>query len=424
MQEDRKGRAGWSLSRSIAPIAAPGPVADVDRNPDAGVMPDKPPAIASPAASRTTAAISPRRVAFLDLSIKDRSERAAILAAIETVLRHGQVIVGPEVAELERRVTSLCGRRHGIGVGSGTDALLLGLKAIGIGAGDEVVTTPLSWLATASAILANGATPVFADIDETLNIDPATIEALITPRTRAILPVHFTGRLARMAEIGAIARRHRLLVIEDGSQALGATLHRKPCGSFGDLACLSLGPMKLLGALGDAGIILTDDEHVAERLRRLRHSGVVDRDTCLEVSHNCRLDTVQAAVLLQRLGSYRSAIARRQAIAARYNRELAGLVGTPPVLPGYQDVFYTYTIRTPHRDALRRHLADAGIETRIHHPILMPDQPAFQGRVRGRYPRAAQLVGEILSIPVHEKLGADEQDLVVAAIREFFEAAA
>jgi len=381
-------------------------------------------AVASPAGSHGTGAAAPRRVPFLDLSIRDKSERDAILAAIETVLSHGRLILGPEVQDLERRIAAFCGRRHGIGVGSGTDALILGLKALGLGAGDEVITTPLSWLATGSAILANGATPVFADVDETLNLDPATIEALITPRTKAVLAVHFTGRLARMTEIGEIARRHRLLVIEDGSQAFGATLDGKPCGSFGDLACISLGPMKLLGALGDAGIVLTDSEQVAERLLRLRHSGVVDRDTCIELSHNCRLDTVQAAVLLHRLGGYRTAIARRREIAHRYGRELGGLVAIPPVLQGYGDVFYTYTIRTPHRDALRQHLADAGIETRIHHPVLMTDQPAFQGKVRGRSPKAAVLVGEILSIPAHEKLSDGDQGLVIAAIKEFFEAMA
>jgi len=380
--------------------------------------------VASPTGSYAAGVVASRRVAFLDLSVQDKSERDAILAAIETVLRHGRLILGPEVQDLERRVAAFCGRRYGIGVGSGTDALILGLKALGIGAGDEVITTPLSWLATASAILANGATPVFADVDETLNLDPATIEALVTSRTKAILPVHFTGRLARMPEIGEIAKRHRLLVIEDGSQAFGATLDTKPCGSFGDLACISLGPMKLLGALGDAGIVLTDNEHVAKRLLSLRHSGVVDRDRCVEVSHNCRLDTVQAAVLLQRLTRYRAAIARRQEIAGRYSRELAGIVGTPPVLQGYGDVFYTYTIRTPHRDALRQHLAGAGIETRIHHPILMTDQPAFQGKVRGQSPKAAMLVGEILSIPAHEKLGDDEQGFVIATIIEFFEAIA
>jgi dTDP-4-amino-4,6-dideoxygalactose transaminase len=377
-----------------------------------------------PTGSRAAGVAAPRRIPFLDLSVQDKSERDAILAAIETVLSHGRLILGPEVQDLERRLAAFCGRRYGIGVGSGTDALNLGLKALGVGAGDEIITTPLSWIATTSAILANGATPVFADVDETLNIDPATIEALITTRTKAILPVHFTGRLARMPEIGEIAEKHRLLVIEDGSQAFGATLDNRPCGSFGDLACISLGPMKLLGALGDAGIVLTDNEHVAERLLSLRHSGVIDRDTCVEVSHNCRLDTIHAAVLLQRLSHYRTAIARRREIACRYSRALAGIVDTPPVLPGYGDVFYTYTIRTPHRDALRQHLAEAGIETRVHHPILMNDQPAFQGKVRGQSPKAAMLVGEILSIPVHEKLSEDEQGLVIATIKEFFEAAA
>jgi dTDP-4-amino-4,6-dideoxygalactose transaminase len=381
-------------------------------------------AIASPTGSSAAGVAVPRRIAFLDLSIQDKSERDAILAAIETVLRHGRLILGPEVQDLEKRIAASCGRRYGIGVGSGTDALILGLKALDIGRGDEVITTPLSWLATASAILAHGATPVFADVDETLNIDPATIEPLITPRTKAILPVHFTGHLAAMVEIGEIAKRHRLLVIEDGSQAFGATLDTRPCGSFGDLACISLGPMKLLGALGDAGIILTDNAQVAERLVSLRHSGVVDRDRCIEVSHNCRLDTVQAAVLLQRLPRYRTAIARRREIARRYSRELAGLVGTPPELQGYSDVFYIYTIRTPHRDALRQRLADAGIETRVHHPIAMNDQPAFQGKVRGRSPKAAELVGEILSIPAHEKLGDDEQGFVIAAVKGFFEAVA
>jgi dTDP-4-amino-4,6-dideoxygalactose transaminase len=365
---------------------------------------------------RTAAAV---RVPFLDLGVRDERERKAIFDAIGAVLDHGRVILGPEVNELERRLAVACGRGYGVGVGSGTDALILGLKALGIGPGDEVITTPLSWLATASAILANGATAVFADIDETLNIDPSTIEPLITPRTKAVLPVHFAGRLARMAEIGDIAKRYNLLIIEDGSQAFGATLGGKPCGSFGDLACISLGPMKLLGALGDAGIVLTDRPEVAERLRRLRHSGVSERDYCLEVSHNCRLDTLQAAVLLQRLTRQSAIVARRREIAERYGRELAHIVGTPPMLPGHGDVFYTYPIRTSHRDALRRHLADEGIETRIHHPITMNDQPAFQGKVRGHSPLARRLVHEILSIPVHEKLSACQQGAVICAIKGF-----
>src|SRR5262249_19521492 len=207
----------------------------------------------------------PQHVRYLDLSVHDPRERAAILGAVTDVLDHGRVVLGPEVIEFERRVAEFCQRRFCVGVGTGTDALILGVKALGIGPGDEVITTPLSWLATASAILLNGATPVFCDIDETLNIDPDTIEPLITSRTKAILPVHFTGRLARMPEITDIARRHGLLVVEDGSQAFGATVGERPCGAFGDLACISLNAMKILGGLGDAGVILTDDPELAKK---------------------------------------------------------------------------------------------------------------------------------------------------------------
>jgi dTDP-4-amino-4,6-dideoxygalactose transaminase len=360
------------------------------------------------------------RVRFLDLSVKDAEERADLLGALATVLDHGRLVLGPEVQAFEKSIAAYCGRGYGVGVGTGTDALLLGLRALDIGPGDEVITSPLSWLATGSAILMCGATPVFADIDETLNLDPATIEPLITPRTKALLPVHFTGRLARMPEILDIARRHRLLVIEDGAQAFGATWQDKPCGAFGDVACLSFNAMKVLGALGDGGLVLTDDAAVAARLDRLRHSGVVDREYCIELSHNCRLDTVQAAMLLKRLERFPELIRRRRAAAARYDRELAGVVGLPPRLPGYSEVYYTYPIQTSRRDALRDHLEELGIETRIQHPVIMNDQPAFQGKVRGESPVAARLVRDTLCLPVHEKLSMQDQDIVIAAVKQFF----
>jgi dTDP-4-amino-4,6-dideoxygalactose transaminase len=362
----------------------------------------------------------PVRIRFLDLSVRDAHERETIHQAIETVLLHGRIVLGPEVQEFECKIAECCARRYAIGVGSGTDALIVGLRALGIGPGDEVITSPLSWLATGSAILLNGATPVFCDIDETLNLDPSTIEPLVTQRTKAILPVHFTGRLAPMPEILEVARSHNLLVVEDGAQAFGATLGTKPCGSFGHVACISFNAMKILGGLGDGGIVLCDDRDVAERALMLRHSGVLDREYCLALSHNCRLDTVQAAVLLTRLTRYPSIVARRRAIAHRYNQELAAIVAPPPRLPGYHDVFYTYTIRTPWRDALRDHLAGVGIETRIQHPILMNDQPAFQGKVRGDSPRAAKLVQEILCLPAHEKLSDDDQTFVIDAVKGFF----
>ena len=362
----------------------------------------------------------PVRVRFLDLRVRDQAVRAAILRAIETVLDHGRIVMGPEVEEFERQIASFCGRRHGIGVGSGTDALILGLKALGIGPGDEVITTPLSWLGTGSAILLNGATAVLCDVDQTLNMDPTTIVPLITNRTKAILPVHFTGKIARMPEINQIAREYQLHVIEDGAQAFGATLGGRPCGSFGDLACISFNPMKVLGGLGDGGIVLCDDDDWAKRIRMLRHSGVVDREFCLALSHNCRLDTIQAAILLKRLVRHPAIVERRRKVAYRYDRELAGMVETPPRLSGYRDVFYTYTVRTSRRDDLRRHLTRLGIETRIQHPVLINDQPAFRGKVRGSSPRAASFVQEILCIPAHENLSDDDQSFVIEAFNKFF----
>jgi len=360
------------------------------------------------------------RVPFLDLRVQDATQRGELVEAIETVLDHGRIVLGPEVEEFEDRVRNFCQRRYAIGVGSGTDALILGLKAARIGPGDEVITTPLSWLATAGAILLIGATPVFCDIDETLNMDPATLEPLINARTKAILPVHFTGRLAQMDKILQLAKHRGLLVLEDGAQAFGATWRNKTCGSFGDLACLSFNAMKILGALGDAGMVLCDDVKTAERLVMLRHSGVSQREYCLELSHNCRLDTLQAAVLMTRFARFPDIIARRREIADYYSRELKGVVETPVTLPHYRDAFYTYTVRTPRRDQLRDYLAARGIETRIQHSVLMYDQPAFQGKVRGKSPVAERLVKQILCIPVHEKLSFEDQNFVVDAIRSFF----
>lgn len=359
------------------------------------------------------------RVPLLDLSVTDPAERAEYLEAIDAMLRHGRIVLGPEVTEFERRVAAYCGRKHCIGVGTGTDALVLGIKALGIGPGDEVISTPLSWLASGSAILLNGATAVFADIGEDLNLDPATIEPLITPRTKAILVVHFAGKAARMAEIMAIARRHGLAVIEDCAQAFGAARDGTRVGGWGDVACVSLNAMKVLAGLGDAGVVLTDDDAMAERLNRLRHSGVVNRETCVELSHNCRLDTLQAAVLLKRLDRFDHWVDIRRENARRYDQALGHLVAVPAEEAGCRDVYYTYQIKTERRDALRDHLTEAGIETRIQHPVVMNDQPAFQSLSRGDSPRARRLVERILCLPVTEKLTVEQQDYVIATVRNF-----
>lgn len=359
------------------------------------------------------------KVPFLDLKITDPVERAAMIDALTRVMDHGIFVLGPEVEAFEAEVAGYCGRRHCVGVGSGTDALILGLKALDIGPGDEVITTPLSWLATGSAILLNGATAVFADIGQDLNIDPDTIEPLITNRSKALLVVHFTGTMCDMDRLVAIAGRHGLALVEDGAQAFGARFQGRPCGAFGILSCVSMNAMKVMAGLGDGGVALTDDPAVAERLRRLRHSGVVNRDYAQELSHNCRLDALQAAFLRVRLAGIDARVERRRVLARSYDTALAGHVTTFPERPGNRNVHYTYQLRTSRREALRQFLDARGIQTRIQHPIIMNDQPAFAGRCRGSSPVARRLVDELLCLPIHEKLTDAEQAYVIALVKEF-----
>lgn len=362
-----------------------------------------------------------RRVPFLDLRITDAGERQVLLQAIDTVFQHGRLVMGPELEQLEQKVAESCGRPYAVGVNSGTDALYLGLRALGYGPGDEVITTSLSWIATANAIALTGATPVFADIRDDLNIDPASIARLITPRTRAILPVHYTGKICDMPEILRLARRHHLAVIEDASQAFGARLGGQPAGSFGQIACFSMNPMKVFAACGEAGIVVTDEPELQQRLQRLRYNGTVNKEVCLEPSLNGRLDTLQAAILLKRLERVPQVIAGRRQIAAWYDEWLDTVVRTPSRSPGQEDVYYTYTIQAERRDELKEYLAARGIETKVQHPILMPHQPAYETGVRGEFARAAHLVKRILCIPAHEKLRREDAEYVAGCIRSFYQ---
>lgn len=360
------------------------------------------------------------KVPFLDLRISDKAARQDLLEAVDGVFRHGRLILGPEVEDLERRVAAFCGRRHAVGVASGTDALSLGLNALGIGPGDEVIVPALSWIATANAVALTGATPVFADIGDDHNIDPASASRLVTPRTRALVPVHYTGKICRMAELRQIADQHRLQIVEDAAQAFGASLHGRPAGSFGTLGCFSMNPMKVFAACGEAGMVVTDRDDFRDRLLALRYNGTVNRETCIEPGRNARLDTVQAAILLVRLDGVDGVIRKRREIASWYGEQLAGIVETPREALGEHDVYYTYTIRADRRDELKAFLELCGIETKIQHPILMPDQPAYQGSTRGELPNARRLVGRILCIPVHEKLTRADVDYVASCIRKFY----
>lgn len=317
-------------------------------------------------------------------------------------------------------MAAFCGRRYAVGVNSGSDALYLGLRSLGIGPGDEVITTALSWIATANAIALTGATPVFADIGDDLNIDPSSVFRLLTPRTKAIVPVHYTGKVCHMSALMALATDHRLLLIEDASQAFGASFRQRRAGSFGDVACFSMNPMKVFAACGEAGLVVTDREDVQERLVALRYSGTVDREKCIEASLNSRLDTLQAAILLKRLAHVEAIIHTRREIASWYDQALADVVLTPKEAPGEYDIYYTYTIRAGRRDELKLFLEASGVETKIQHPYLMPEQPAYRASARGDFPNARRLAQQVLCIPANEKISRKDVDYVAACIRKFY----
>lgn len=360
------------------------------------------------------------RVPFLDLAVWDPAHRRALTDAVDTVLAHGRIVHGPEIDAFEGRVAALTGRRHAVGVSSGTNALFLALKTLGVGPGDEVITTALSWVATMNAIGATGASPVCVDIRDDLNIDPGAIEAAITPRTRAVVVVHYTGLVCDMNAIGAIARRHGIAIVEDAAQAFGATMNGRPAGSFGALAAFSMNPMKVLRAYGDAGVILTDDPGHVTRLNQIVYAGVVDKELCMEIALNSRFDTIQAAMLLVNLDRIEGLIERRRSVAARYRAGLSNVAVCPQEPEGFRHVYYTYTILADNRDGLKSALESQGIETKIQHAVLMPEQPAYAYLRPGDWANARRLRDRILCIPAHEDLSTDAQDYVIDCIRRFY----
>jgi len=364
-----------------------------------------------------TATIS--KVPFLDLRVPIE-ERKALLQAVDKVFQHGRFILGPEVLEFEQKMAQYCGRKFAVGVGSGTDALFLALKGLEIGPGDEVITTSLSWIATTNAIAMTGASVVFADIGDDLNIDPKSVEKLITAKTRAIVPVHYTGKVCNMPALMALGKKHKIPVVEDAAQSFGAMLDGKRAGSLGDLACFSMNPMKLLAACGEAGMVLTDDEAVYQRLVPLRYNGTINKEHCIATSMNCRLDTIQAAMLLERFKTVDALISARRKVAAFYNQKLTRAVRTPVEKPNERDIYYTYQIQTAKRDALKQFLEERGIEVKIQHPLLMCEQPLYEKFVRLPVPNAKKLVREILCLPMHEKLSDAELQHVVDSVNSFF----
>ncbi len=365
-------------------------------------------------------------IPILDLKTQYEQLRDEIAVALQGVLDSGAFVLGPDVKALEQEVADYCRCRYGVGVASGTDALRLSLAALGVGPDDEVITTPFTFVATANTISHSGARPVFVDIDPlTYNLDPDAVAAAVTPRTKAIVPVHLYGQPAEMDAIMAIADQHSLAVIEDAAQAIGAEYKGRRAGSIGHVGCLSFYPTKNLGAYGDAGMVVTNDPALADKLDVLRRQGGKTKYFHEVLGFNSRLDTLQAAILRVKLRYLERWQEGRREAACRYDGLLAASgapVTTPYVRSDVRHVYHQYTIRAPQRDALAKHLHERGISTMIYYPLPLHLQGLYRDldMAEGALPHAEAAGREVLSLPMFPELTEAQQEEIVAAVAEFY----
>ena len=364
------------------------------------------------------------KIPYVNIASQHMSIKAELLEAVGSVIDGGQFVLGNEVLAFEQRFTEICGVRFATAVNSGTDALILALRALGIGPGDEVITVPNSFIASTSCIMLAGAQPVFVDVRDDYNMNPAQLKQAITSRTKAILPVHLTGRPADMYPILEMARTHGLHVVEDSAQAVLAEYRGRRVGAFGAIGCFSLHPLKTLNACGDGGVLTTNDEELDEKLKTLRNLGLQTRDDCVLWGINSRLDTIQASILLVKMKYFEAWTEKRRANATFYQRALAGVPGlrVPEDQPFEKAVYHTFVIQAERRDELKQHLAENGIGTAIHYPIPIHLQEAAKnlGYGQGSFPVTEQQAERVLSLPVYPELQTAELEYVVQAIRTFY----
>lgn len=364
------------------------------------------------------------QVPLLDLKAQYTTIKAEVSRAISEVCESQAFALGPAVAQFEEDVAAYCGVKHAIGVSSGTDALLVSLMALGIKPGDEVITTPLTFFATAGSVVRLGAKPVFVDVDpDSYNIDPAGIERKITEKTRAIIPVHLFGQLAQMKPIMDVARRHNLVVIEDAAQAIGASQEGVKAGNFGDCGCFSFYPTKNLGAFGDGGLVTTNKDELAQRIRALRDHGQKPRYFYKIVGGNFRLDGIQGAVLNVKLKYLDQWNEQRRQHAVLYDRLFAGSpVNTPRIDTNNVCIYHQYTVTVPERDKLQQYLADNEIGSAIFYPKPLHLQDCFSnlGYRRGDLPVAERLCKKVLSLPVYPELTPEQIAYTAQTVLEFY----
>jgi UDP-2-acetamido-2-deoxy-ribo-hexuluronate aminotransferase len=357
---------------------------------------------------------------FVDLKTQYAALRESINGRIQRVLDHGQYVMGPEVKELEDRLAALTGARHCIAVASGTEALLIALLALGVKHGDEVITTPFTFAATAEMIALIGAKPVFVDVEEdTANIDASRLEAAITPRTRAIMPVSLYGQPADMDEINAIAARHGLPVIEDAAQSFGATYKGRKSCNLSTVGCTSFFPSKPLGCYGDGGALFTSDDALAAAMREIRVHGQSGRYHHTRIGVGGRMDSIQCAVVLAKLERFEWEVRQRAEIGAHYDALLAPSVKLLKVRPDRTSVYAQYTVRVAERARFERELKARGIPSAVHYPLSLHQQPAYAAGCAGQsFPNSERLAREVISLPMHADLDESSQQRIVQAVRE------
>lgn len=364
-------------------------------------------------------------IPMVDLKEELKIMREPLLTTMVDVLDSGQYILGEKGTQLEKLIAHYVDASYGLGVGNGTDALQLSLQALNIGPGDEVITTPFTFVATAEAIAQVGAKPVFVDIEaDTYNMDPAHIEEVITDRTKAILVVHLYGQTANMTDIMAIANKRHLKVIEDACQAIGTEYHGQRVGAIGDIGCFSFFPSKSLGAFGDAGIVVTNQQELYEKVMRLRNHGSDKKYHHSLIGMNSRLDELQAAILLVKLTYLDDFLDKRRAIARRYTEGLGKSLQVPPILHDRSHTFHQYCIELKNRDDLAVHLENHHIDSAIYYPIPLHLQKAFTylGHTEGDFPIAERASNNILALPISPLLSVAKQDHIISTVKVFIEA--